>query len=334
MAVSTTATSGRTVALILTAGASILVAAAAAAAAAPAILVGVDAGTVTPSSRALADVPARYLALDIAAAATCPGLPWSALAAIGTIESDSGRSTAAGVRSGANAAGAEGPMQFEPATFATYALPVPDGGARPPSPYDPTDAVYAAARLLCADGGGDPDRLRDAVFAYNHSDSYLDEVLTLAAEYSASRPGTTIGSGVGGDASAVAEAAVAFALDRLGVPYRWGGEGPSGFDCSGLVQAAYAAAGISIPRVAQAQFEAGPHVPARAVLEPGDLVFFGSSPTDVTHVGMAVGISGGQPVMVDAPHTGAAVRVEPFPSVVGAPWGGDRYLGATRPATA
>ncbi len=108
--------------------------------------------------------------MDQAAAATCPGLPWTVLAAIGTVESGSGRSTAPGVASGANAAGAEGPMQFEPATFAAYATVGP-GGARPPDPYDPVDAVYTAATLLCADGGGGPAAgLRAAVFAYNHDD--------------------------------------------------------------------------------------------------------------------------------------------------------------------
>jgi len=59
-------------------------------------------------------VPATWLLLYQEAAATCPGLSWSILAAVGTVESDNGRSTAPGVRSGANSAGAEGPMQFEP----------------------------------------------------------------------------------------------------------------------------------------------------------------------------------------------------------------------------
>ena len=124
--------------------------------------------------------PAAMLGLYVSAAAgTCAGLPWSVLAAVGTVESDNGQSGAPGVRSGANGAGAEGPMQFEPATFAAYARPVPPGGARPPSPYDPVDAVWAAARMLCADGAADGD-LPDAVFAYNHSAAYVSEVLGLA----------------------------------------------------------------------------------------------------------------------------------------------------------
>jgi hypothetical protein len=138
-----------------------------------------------PSGRAVASIPPTYLALYQQAAMTCPGLPWSVLAAIGTVESDNGQSVAAGVRSGANFAGAEGPMQFEPTTFSSVAVVGP-GGADPPSPYDPVDAVYSAARLLCTDGGGDQATIARAVYAYNHSSDYVDQVLALAASYGAS----------------------------------------------------------------------------------------------------------------------------------------------------
>jgi membrane-bound lytic murein transglycosylase B len=117
------------------------------------------------------------------AALTCPGLSWSVLAAIGTVESSNGTSELPGVHSGANYAGAEGPMQFEPPTFRAYDEPVPTGGADPPSPYDPTDAAYAAARLLCANGGANGADIPGAVYAYNHSRSYVSEVLSLAASY-------------------------------------------------------------------------------------------------------------------------------------------------------
>lgn len=61
-------------------------------------------------------------------------------------------------------------------------------------------------------------------------------------------------------------------------------------------------------------------------------MFFGASTVSVTRVGLCVATQGGQPVMVDAPHPGADVRVEPFPVTIGAPWGGDIYLGATCPS--
>jgi len=128
-------------------------------------------------------IPTDMLALYRAAAADCAGLPWTVLAAIGTVESDNGQSDLPGVHSGANEAGAEGPMQFEPATFAMYDQPVPPGGLDPPSPYDPVDAVFAATRLLCADGGGTPSSLGQAVFDYNHSGAYVAQVLAVARSY-------------------------------------------------------------------------------------------------------------------------------------------------------
>ena len=124
-------------------------------------------GDSSPSTSATTEIPAAMLALYQQAASTCVGLPWTVLAAIGTVESDNGLSTLPGVHSGANSAGAEvPPMQFEPATFAAYDEPVPPGGAKPPRPYDPIDAVYAAARDLCANGAADGANLSAAVFAY------------------------------------------------------------------------------------------------------------------------------------------------------------------------
>jgi cell wall-associated NlpC family hydrolase len=262
------------------------------------------------------------------AAATCAGLPWTVLAAIGTIESDNGQSDLTGVHSGANAAGAEGPMQFEPATFAEYAEPVPTGGADPPNPYDPTDAVYAAARLLCANGAAGGMDIAGAIFAYNHSTSYVQQVLTLAQSYGgiAATPVDVSGSTAGA-------VAVEWALAQIGTPYVWGGETPGvGFDCSGLVQAAYAVAGVRLPRVAQDQYDDTPKVPDGSPLAPGDLVFFGGDPSSIDHVGLYVGVVNGQSVMVDAPYTGADVRAEGFPAPIGAPFGGLVFVGATRPS--
>jgi len=151
-----------------------------------ALLALLTGGDVSPPASATSGIPAGMLTLYEQAAATCPGLPWTVLAAIGTVESGNGTSDLPGVHSGANPAGAQGPMQFEPATFAEYDTPVPPGGASPPSPYDPTDAVYAAARMLCANGARDGADISGAVFAYNHATWYVNEVLSLARSYGGS----------------------------------------------------------------------------------------------------------------------------------------------------
>ncbi|KOV62904.1 hydrolase Nlp/P60 [Streptomyces sp. MMG1121] len=277
-----------------------------------ALLGGLSSGgsmAATPSRHALEDVPAYLLALYQRAAPECPGLPWTILAAIGKVETDHTRNPDM-----VSSAGAVGPMQFLPSTFATYARPVPPGGKNPPTPWDPADAVYAAARLLCANGARGGHNLRRAIWAYNHSDAYVNQVLKIADEYAAAIPAPT-------DA---ATKAVAFAHRQLGTPYVWGGDGPAdgGFDCSGLTQAAYHAAGISIPRVAQAQYDASPHLLKGAPLAPGDLLFFGTSPRDITHVALYTG--GGQ--AIDAPHPGAVVRQGPARA------NSPSFQGATRPA--
>jgi cell wall-associated NlpC family hydrolase len=279
-------------------------------------------GDATRSTTATDQIPADMLTLYEEAATTCPGLPWTVLAAIGTVESDNDQSTLPGVHSGANSAGAEGPMQFEPATFAAYDTPIPPGGADPPSPYDPTDAVYAAARMLCANGAANGADLNQAVFDYNHSEAYVSEVLDLAQSYGQTQA-QTVASGTAGGV------AVDWALAKVGTPYIWGGETPGvGFDCSGLVQAAYKVAGITLPRVAQDQYDAGPQLAPGTPLEPGDLVFFGGGPDSIDHVGLVVSPG----VMVDAPYTGADVREDTFPTTVGAAFGDMIYVGATRPS--
>ncbi|MDQ1361194.1 MAG: hypothetical protein QOJ44_1571 [Acidimicrobiaceae bacterium] len=253
-------------------------------------------------------VPPDWVTQYRQAAATCPGLSWSVLAGIGTVETHNGQSNAPGVWSGANSAGAEGPMQFEPATFAAEAVVGP-GGAQPASPYDPIDAIYTAAKLLCSNGAGSAATLRAAVYDYNHSDTYVNTVLTLSI---------ALADSPAADGSVVA--ALQFAAEKLNTPYVWGGTGNGGFDCSGLIQAAYQAGGISMPRVAQDQYDAGPVVTAAQTILPGDLVFFGNGPSGVDHVGLYVG--GGE--MIDAPHTGANVRFD------NADWSG--LVGVTRPA--
>jgi cell wall-associated NlpC family hydrolase len=139
-------------------------------------------------------------------------------------------------------------------------------------------------------------------------------------EPAANATGTTAtagGAATGTAPTSAAGVAVATAQAQIGVPYVWGGESPSGFDCSGLMQFAYARAGITIPRTAQAQHDATRSVSTSALL-PGDLVFFGTSAGSITHCGMYIG--GG--LMVDAPHRGANVRTDSIngfsPALVGA----------------
>ncbi|MEV4258271.1 lytic transglycosylase domain-containing protein [Spirillospora sp. NPDC049652] len=119
-----------------------------------------------------------YLDLYRRAATTCPGLSWTVLAAIGQVESDHGRNP------GRSSAGALGPMQFMPATWATYGVDGDgDGKADIMNPYD---AIPAAAKYLCASGGGGGGRsLYRAIFAYNHADWYVQKVLALARAYAA-----------------------------------------------------------------------------------------------------------------------------------------------------
>ncbi len=275
----------------------------------------------TASPLALTDIPTDYLAA-YQQAELAYGIPWELLAGVGKVECDHGRYPDPSCRQpgAVNEKGAGGPMQFLAATWAYYGLDA-DGDGRADR-WDPADAILGAANLLSANGA--PDDTRAALYAYNHSQTYVDEVLAWAARYqqldTAADHGVSVVAGPvpqGGTAAAVA---VGYALGQLGLPYRWGAEGPDSFDCSGLTQAAYEAAGIQLPRVAQDQYNAGPHVPAGAPLQPGDLVFFGSSTSDVTHVGMVVGNGN----MVDAPHSGAVVRVEPYQR--------SSYLGATRPS--
>jgi hypothetical protein len=118
-------------------------------------------------------------------------------------------------------------------------------------------------------------------------------------------PWPSTGDGTGGvDGADV----VADATRYLGVRYAWGGTSPAtGFDCSGLVQRVFADLGIALPRTSEEQAQVGEAVPSLTDARPGDLLFFDEGPGGPGHVGIYVG-SG---LMLDAPHTGADVRIEP-----------------------
>jgi len=121
---------------------------------------------------------ALYLAWYKAASTTCPGLPWTVLAAIGQVESGHGRNPST------SSSGAMGPMQFLPSTFAAYAVDGDHDGTA--SIMDPADAIYTAAHYLCADGAGHgPGALGNAILHYNHAIWYEQMVLKLAGMYAA-----------------------------------------------------------------------------------------------------------------------------------------------------
>lgn len=134
-----------------------------------------------------------------------------------------------------------------------------------------------------------------------------------------------VGIGVGAAGSVTetqgAKTIVGLARQYIGTPYVWGGESPKGFDCSGFAQFLYGKAGIRIPRTTYTQWQTGHSVP-KGQLAPGDLVFFRGSDSVgglPGHVGIYIG--GGK--MIDAPHTGANVRIESVNTFGG-------YMGARR----
>ncbi|GGN61466.1 hydrolase Nlp/P60 [Streptomyces kronopolitis] len=269
-----------------------------------------------PSGGAVGDIPPAMLALyRKAAPAACAGLDWSVLAAIGKVETDHARHPT--MRS---SAGAVGPMQFLPSTFKGYAYPVPPGGANPPTPWDPADAVYAAARMLCANGAksGSEKGIYRAIYSYNHADWYVRKVLGQAKAYAAA-PST--GGGSGGAAAGSSSAIVRAAYSQLGVPYVWGGgdiHGPNngGLDCSGLTSyAVYKGTGgrVALPRTSQQQRFAGIAVP-RDEMQPGDLIIFNR------HGWGHVGIFVGDNTMINAPKPGRGVETAPLSEWSGYEW--------------
>jgi peptidoglycan DL-endopeptidase CwlO len=121
-----------------------------------------------------------------------------------------------------------------------------------------------------------------------------------------------------GPTSTQAEKAAAFAYAQLGKPYQWGATGPGSYDCSGLAQAAWAAAGVAIPRDTYEQWAALPHI-ATSAIQPGDLLYYDG----IGHVAMYVGDG----YIIDAPQTG--LDVERIPMSTG--WYASTFVGAARP---
>ncbi|MEU6223999.1 NlpC/P60 family protein [Streptomyces sp. NPDC047042] len=168
---------------------------------------------------------------------------------------------------------------------------------------------------LAADGGSGGAGLGGA-HASRSSGSARQGLGAAGTTSAPGTPGAAASTGAAEAPNSRAAAAVSYAYQKLGSPYVWGATGPDAFDCSGLIQAAYRNAGISLPRTTYAQINAGQRV-SQSQLLPGDLVFFYSG---ISHVGIYVGR--GQ--MIHAPNPSAPVRVAPLSEMP--------FAGATRVA--
>ena len=227
-------------------------------------------------------IPARIKALYVAAGAEYQ-LPWQLLARIGMAETRHGRNNTT------SSAGAQGLMQFMPGTFNAYGVDGNNDGRR--DIHDDADSIFSAAHYLQASGlTHGAQGVRDALWAYDHSASYRNDVLYYAWSYAGKAETIVVagdqedcgdGSGDGNPdlpplTSARVATMFAWATTQKGKPYIWGATGPRGYDCSGFVGAAYRQIGIRLPRTAESMrlwaHKNGYRVPASQA-RPGDLVF-------------------------------------------------------------
>ncbi|MER5888671.1 bifunctional lytic transglycosylase/C40 family peptidase [Streptomyces sp. NPDC001941] len=273
------------------------------------------------------DVPAEYRALIEDAGTACPEISPNLLAALIKQESQ--------FNPRADSGPAKGIAQFRPSTWVTHGVDGNGDGKK--DMWDPEDAIPAAAQYLCdvaKEVKNVPgDKQANMLAAYNAGPGAVIEhhgvppygetrnyVKIIQASAQTPSEGSSGSAGV---------TAIRAAMGMIGKPYSWGGGtsvGPStgiccspngssgtnikGFDCSGLVLYAYARAGISLPRTAAQQYAATEPVRPQD-FRAGDLVFFGSSPAGIHHVGIYVG--GGR--MVNAPRPGEEVRVDDLKSM-------------------
>lgn len=256
------------------------------------------------------------------------GVPWTLLAGIGMEETAQGRNIATSY------AGAQGPMQFLPATFKSFAIDGDGDGTKDINSVP--DAIYTAANYLVKSGAKNGAAgVRKAILAYNHATWYVNDVLYYAQQYG----GGTVPVGCSAtSAPAVGPyetAAVAQARKWLGQPYVWGGgdaNGPTtgtggaltGFDCSGLtLNVVYAATHgrLTLPHFSTAMYSTnqmatvasftGSGKPDLSKMRPGDVVIFniplslGYDSHTWNHVGIYIG--GGK--LIHAAHPGTVVAV-------------------------
>jgi cell wall-associated NlpC family hydrolase len=241
--------------------------------------------------------------------------------------------------------GAQGIAQFMPATWATWGRD--ENGDGKADPFDMQDAIPAAARFdahladMVAAVPGDRTELMLAAYnagpgavlqyqgvpPFQETQAYVRTITDLASQWSVTP--TLIGGGEGPipapepgqielTGNPIIDTAMSWAVAQIGSWYQWGGTckepfGPNVMgrcDCSSLTQQAYAHAGVAIPRVARDQQHSGTEVPNPADIQPGDLITIpgaDGTPTVAGHVGMYVGHG----MVVEAPFTGAQVRLVP-----------------------
>jgi cell wall-associated NlpC family hydrolase len=150
----------------------------------------------------------------------------------------------------------------------------------------------------------------------------LTMALAGCAEWPETLPVGSAPASAGPAVTDLGQRAAQLAKQQLGAPYVFGGHGPQGFDCSGLVYYVYGQLGVSVPRTAEAQFSRLPKV-TREGLQPGDLVFFNGDPGGLMHVGVYIG----DDWFVHAPGAGKAVTGARLDNVY---WK-SHYIGAGRP---
>ncbi len=275
-------------------------------------------GTVNTSA-----IPAAYVPWVLAAGSLCVVITPAIIAAQDQVESGWDPD----IRNATS--GAEGIAQFVPSTFVSWGRD--DDGTGNVSAYNPDDAIMAQgrydcslaslARRLISTGAATGSVVSLALASYNagpgqveaahgvpaDAASYVQEIERLAATKYADDSAVT--------GSVAGLAAVAAAESALGTPYQWGGScgdphgsDPAGWcDCSSLVQMAWRAAGVDLPRTTYQQVSSGTPVASVGQLQPGDLVFIPGSDGSASspgHVGLYVG--GG--MLIDAPTTGQVVQ--------------------------
>lgn len=214
-------------------------------------------------------------------------IPWQILAAINSIETNYGRDL------NVSSAGAVGWMQFMPSTWREYGLSVKGNG--PPNPYDPTDAIFSAARYLASNGGA--RHLRKAIFAYNHAVWYVDSVLWRAGIISEHAQGT---HHLGG-----------YALPLDGKYMRTFGRTDDGVDFEAAPDGAavYSITPGVVTAVASDPTGFGPNYPVIRVTKgplTGQYIYYGHVAASLVKVGQHV--MAGQPIAIMG-HTGDAVSL-------------------------